>query len=84
MKIGELSSYVAGFAKGVILSVISASWNEITVAYRIIYIMLLGLLFFAAWVKPKSYKGNDTTDDNPVHVSVYKPSNKSSDSATKS
>ncbi len=47
MKIGELSSYVAGFAKGVILSVIIASWNEITVAYRIVYIVLLGLLFFA-------------------------------------
>jgi hypothetical protein len=83
MKTSELVSHVAGFAAEVILSGIAASWNEVTVTYRIIYVVLMGSLFLAAWVKPKPHKGNDTTDNNPLHALVYEPSNKSSDSAAK-
>ena len=85
MKINELSNYIAGFATGAILAVIIASWSEATMAYRIVYVVLLGLvLLFATWSKPKSNKGNNNADDNSPYALVCKPSNKSNDSTAKS
>lgn len=38
-------------------------------------------LFSAAWIKPESDKGDNTADDDPVHVVVYEPGDKGRDSA---
>jgi hypothetical protein len=84
MKINKLWFYVAGFVMGVALAVIIVTWGAATIAYRIVYIVLLGLLLFATWSKPKSYKGDDNTDNNPLYAPVSKPLNKSGDSTTKS
>lgn len=89
MKIGKFGLYdrvmlyIAGFVAGVVLAIIAATWDEITVAYRITYIGFLSLFLFATWFKPKSNKGNSNTDNRCLCVAV-KSSNDSGDNATDS
>jgi hypothetical protein len=68
MKIEELWFYVAGFTLGVALLAIIATWGKASEAYRIVYITLLGLLLFATWSKPKSYKGNNNADNDTLNA----------------
>jgi len=81
MKISETVSYGAGFVAEVVSAGSTAAWNETTMTYRIVYVVSIGLVFLAAWVKPKPHKGNDTADNNPLHALEYEPSYKRSDSA---
>jgi uncharacterized membrane protein YfcA len=80
LKIKELWVYVAGFTLGVALSVIIATWGEATITYRIVYIVLLGLLLLATWSKRKPYNRNNNANNDPLQTVVSKPTNKSNNS----
>jgi hypothetical protein len=84
VKRSELSGYIAGFVMGGALAVVIGTWGEAGAVYRVIYVVLLSLLLFATWFKPKPHKGNGKTDNNASYTVVYKPSNESTDDTAKS
>ena len=53
MKIEKLWFYVAGVALGVALATSIALWEGASVAYRVVFIVILGLLLLATWFKRK-------------------------------
>ena len=81
MKIDNLWFYVAGLAMGAALSGTIALWGEATVAYRCVFIVLLGLLSFATWSKGKPYESKSTTDGKPLDTLTCEGSCKNDNNA---
>ena len=84
MKIEKLWFYVAGLVMGVALAGSIALWAEVSIVYRVGFLVLLGLLFLATWSKPKSYKGDDNANSNHLDIAICKTTDKSSNSTTQS
>lgn len=48
----ERYNKLIGLAVGIILATIVGAWGEATTVYRVLLVILFGLLSFAAWSKP--------------------------------
>jgi hypothetical protein len=70
MKKEEAWFYVAGLAMGVALAATIMLWPQASVAYRIGFLVLLVLLFFAAWSKRKPYESDGTADSKPFNTLI--------------
>ena len=80
MKKDRLWDYVAGFVMGVTLTTFIAAWGESSLTYRIVFIVLLGLLSLATWSKSKRQNSNDRANNCPREVVECEPSNKGNSS----
>jgi hypothetical protein len=74
----------ASFALGAMLVVIVVSWQEVSVFYRVAYVILFVGLLCSFWSKQKTNDGDNDSDNNPRNIFISKPRHKSSNSTAKS